>query len=1163
MKETETQNSKSEVSLSEERILEYWAKNKIFKKSLEKTKDGKPYVFYDGPPFATGMPHYGHLLASTIKDVIPRFQTMNGRFVRRQWGWDCHGLPIENIVEKSLGISGRKNIEEFGIEKFNEEARSKVLSFASDWRKTIERIGRWVDFDGSYKTMDNTFIESVWWAVKELSKKELLYEGEKVLPYCPRCETPISNSEIAMDNSYKDITDISVVVKFELELEAGTYFLVWTTTPWTLPGNTALAINPDLIYVKGKFENEDSFFILAKTRIEYIEKIANKKFKISEEITGGDIAGTSFRPIFDYYKDAVTNNKDNLWKVYSASFVTTEQGTGIVHIAPAYGEDDIILAKKYFLPIIHHVKSDGRFAPEVTDFVNLLVKPKDDHQRTDIEIIKYLAHSGKLFAKEKIIHSYPHCHRCETPLFYNALSAWFINVQEEKAKAILLNENINWVPAHLKEGRFKKSMESAPDWNISRNRFWASPLPIWKCQKCSNVTVIGSLEELKEKTVTSGNKYIVMRHGDYQGLHQGGINSDPKLKYSLTEDGRAQMKSNSEYFKDFGIDTIITSHFTRTRESSEIVAEELGLDKGDIIVDERLGEIQMGEFEGGLWEDYHRNFSIKHHFSNAPNGGETLTDMKNRIGSVLYELETKFKNKKILIVTHGAGVNAVLSVASGANLDESIKTEESRNSYFGVGEYKEVLFVPLPHNSNFALDFHRPYIDSIKIKCSCLEEVTRIPEVIDCWFESGSMPYAQFHYPFENNKEFREENFPAQLISEYVSQTRTWFYYTHILSSILFDNVAFENVITTGTVLAEDGQKMSKSKGNFPDPQNILDSYGADALRYYLVGSPLMRAEDARFSEKSVQEIYKKNILRIKNVDSFYNLYKDGTEASSDSGNILDRWIIARLNTLNSEITEGLDNNELDLAIKPLAPFIDDLSTWYLRRSRTRFKGTGKEKTEALSTTRYVLCELSKLIAPFTPFLAEELYLNSTDRTEKESVHLEDWPVKKEELPLLLAEMAKVREVVSLGLELRSSSGIKVRQPLQKLTADSEKFSILVDRENLVELIRDEINVKEIIFAKLEAGPILDTNITPQLEEEGNVREVIRLIQELRKTAALNPKDMIKISISCSENSRNFFDKNIKQFYAGANIKEVVFEDVLGGSSLELSTGAVTFKINS
>ncbi len=944
----EKKQTKSSIALREEEILKFWQEKAIFEKSLQKPSPKGKYVFYDGPPFATGLPHYGHILASAIKDAVPRYQTMQGFHVGRRWGWDTHGLPIENIVEKDLKVSGKKQIEELGIDKFNEHARSKVLDFVHEWKRTVERIARWVDFDGAYMTMDNTYIESVWWALKQIHEKGLIYESTRVLPYCPRCETPISNSEIAMDNSYKEITDISVYAKFELVDQPKTFLLAWTTTPWTLPGNFALAVNPETQYVK--VHVKDDKVILAKERL----SVLKDEYKVLEEISGKDLIGKSYKPLFNYFADKEIKNKENGWKVYGADFVTTTDGTGIVHIAPGYGEDDMALARKDHIPFVHHVTREGKFSEEAKDFAGQYVKPKEDHQSGDVLIIKHLAHAGLLFAKEKIVHSYPHCYRCETPVLYYALPAWFIKIQEVKPRVLELNEKIHWIPEHLKDGRFKKSAEAAPDWNISRNRFWATPLPIWKCPSCHKIEFIGSLDELKQKT-----------------------------------------------------------------------------------------------------------------------GGKQ------------------------------------------------------------------------PLNNKGELDIHRPCIDDLTWKCDCGGTFKRIPEVIDCWFESGSMPFAQSHYPFQN-KEWFHGNFPSDFVTEYIAQTRTWFYYMLTVSTLLFDEIPFKHVVTTGTVLAEDGQKMSKSKGNFPDPWILFDKYGVDALRYYLLASPLMKAEDLNFSEKDVDSIVKKVIMRLQNVVSFYELYKkDSLEANAGSTHILDQWILARLDEVKQEVTQGMEKYELDRAVRPFELFVDDLSTWYLRRSRDRFKGDDEaDKNAALSTLRFVLGELSKVMAPCMPFTAEDIYQRVKSSHGLESVHLESWPSTKKVSAEILANMQIARTYVSQALEARARAGIKVRQPLKTL---SIKNALISSNEQLMSLIRDEVNVKEILAEEhITEDVLLDITITPELKEEGFSRDFIRAVQEFRKKEKLNPHDVVTLEVEASEANKVLLLKFKNEIMKTAQLKDITFGSVSG-----------------
>lgn len=1155
-------NQKSPVALAEEKIVASWREKNIFQKSLDKPAPEGDYVFYDGPPFATGLPHYGHILVSAIKDTVPRYWTMRGKRVERRWGWDCHGLPIENIVEKELGVSGKKEIEALGVEKFNEHARSKVLEYVSYWKEVIDRMGRWVDFDGSYKTMDNTFIESVWWATKELWDKGRIYEGTKVLPYCPRCETPISSSEIAMDHSYKDITDISVYVKLELEDEnaAGdvaapkTFLVVWTTTPWTLPGNTAAAVNADIDYVKVK--QGDAFYIVAKEKT----SVFKEAFEIVEEFKGSALVGKTYRPIFNFFApdtDAGKKilNRENGWKVYAAPYVTTEAGTGIVHLAPGYGEEDMALALEHKIPFVLHVGPDGKFTKELatpledgehTVLAGLSAKPKPTkeepalHQSSDILIIKHLAHTGALFAKEKIVHSYPHCFRCDTPVYYFALRAWFIKIQDAKKDMLAHNEHINWIPAHLKHGRFGKGIETAPDWNISRNRYWASPLPFWTCETCGETEAIGSLAELKART-KANNTYFVMRHGEAEHNTTDTISSSPDDKNPLTKKGREQVE---ETLKNLGnIDLIVSSDLMRTRQTSEIIAAKLGLSAEAVVYDERLRELKVGIFNGKKWSDYHNYFPTREsRFSSTPEGGETLIDLQNRVMATLFDYEKKYAGKNILFVTHGDSAFFLSTVSQGKSQEDIVRNFVEGRGFLGLGELKALDFSPYPHNKNCALDFHRPYIDEITFACATCAAagknavMHRIPEVIDGWFESGSMPYAPHHYPFENKEKF-ERTFPAQFIVEYIAQTRTWFYYTHTLAVLLFGKNAFENVVATGTVLAEDGQKMSKSKGNFPDPKLIFDKYGVDALRFYMLSSPLMKSEDLNFSEKGVDEAYKKIILRLKNVVSFFETYKaESVAAKPDSAHVLDRWIVARLDELIVKVTQAMDDYEIDKAFAPIDAFLEDLSVWYLRRSRERLKND----VAARDTFAFVLLEFSKVIAPFVPFVAEENYGKLGGALE--SVHLENWPKARVVDEGVVSDMAETRRLASLALEARARAGIKVRQPLGRMVL---KEKALEGKQDFIEILLDEVNIKTIEFdSSIDAEVMIDTTITPELRDEGMVRDLVRAMQDWRKGAGLKAGEAAGLVVSTSAVGREFVEKNMAALLKAATLSEISFGDM-------------------
>ncbi len=820
---------------------------------------------------------------------------MKGYRVERRWGWDCHGLPIENIAEKELGIKEKKDIETMGVAKFNEFCRSKVLWFVAEWQKTVRRMGKWIEFDNAYKTMDNDYMESVWFLFKKLYDEGYVYQGKKILLYCPRCETPLASSEIAMDNSYKSITEKTAIVKFKLKNQSATFFLAWTTTPWTLIGNVALAVNTKLMYAKIRVGKEK--FILAKDRLQEIKET----YDVLEEMKGEKLVNIAYDPLYHIPAD-----KKGHYVINGGDEVSATEGTGIVHMA-LYGEFDYEMVKKYDLPIIQHVSKQGKIAQGPEEFRDLWFK------KADAKVLEDLEKRELLVKAENYTHEYPFCYRCDTPLFYNALDSWFINIQKIKDKVIQKNKEIKWYPEHLQEGRFKNVLETAPDWNVSRNRFWATPLPIWKCS-CGEMKVIGSIEELRK---------------------------------------------------------------------------------------------------------------------------------------------------------HGV---------------EKIPKE---------------------------LDLHKHTVDAIHFKCAkCKGIMTRIPEVMDCWFESGSMPYAAKHYPFENQEWFKT-HFPADFISEYIAQVRTWFYYMHVLGVLLFDRPPFKNVVVTGTILASDGRKMSKSKGNFPDPADIFDKYGADALRFYLMNSNLMRAEDLNFNEAALSEVYKKVILILSNVTRFYEEYVHQSVSEVQSSHILDKWIVSKLNLLIRDVTNSMDDYNTVTSCNRISEFINELSTWYVRRSRDRFNSEGKEKQDAINTLGYVLVNLAKIIAPIMPFIAEDIY--QVFKTRKESVHLDDWPVYDEKRTVLKIneEMKKTREIVSLALEERNKIQIPVRQVLAKLEVTGATLG-----NAYLDIIKEEINVKTIELKKGEVLQVkLDTKITPELEKEGYVRELTRKIQDLRKKAGLKKEDKISLVI--------------------------------------------------
>ena len=899
------------------RALEYekdwvqrWKKEKTFEKSVENRPKENAYVFYDGPPFITGVPHHGTLLSSIVKDAIPRYQTMQGKRVERVWGWDCHGLPAEVFTEKKLGIKDKRDIgTKISLEEYITTCRENMVATGDLWEGTIDRIGRWVDFKGAYKTMDKEYMESIWWAFKTLYEKGKIYEGERVLMYCTRDATPISKAEVAMDNSYQDVTDPSVYTKFKLAGE-DSYLLAWTTTPWTLPSNSAIAVNNDVDYVEAECEGER--LVLAKNLLD--KALSNDKhevlpYKVLRSFKGKELVGKSYEPLFDTYKDM---GKD-AFKVWHADFVHDEDGTGIAHESPAYGEEDYQLSKELDFPWLMNTDENGFYTEG--EWKGQLVWDVNK------EIAKTLHERGVVFRIEYIRHSYPHCHRCGTKLMYRAHPSWFMDIDGQRSEMLEQNGDINWFPSHIKHGRFEKTVESAPDWNLSRDRFWATAMPVWKGvdkHGKEHIKVVGSYAELKE--------------------------------------------------------------------------------------------------------------------------------------------------------------------LSGVELE----------------------------------DYHRPWVDDIEFDIDGVH-YKRIEKVMDGWFESGSMPFAQFHYPFENKEKF-EQNFPGDFIAEYVGQVRAWFYYLHAVNVGLFGKNAFKNVIVTGTLAGNDGRKMSKSFGNYTDPNELMDQYSADSLRFLLLSSPVLNAEDFSLQDKDVSDTARK-LTMAWNMYDFFTMYAevdnwewDGKheDPSEFCKNPLDAWVISRVHQLTQEVEKHMDAYDVPNAVKPILPFIEDASNWYVRRSRRRFwkSGDDQDKNNAYRTLHYVLVQLSMVLAPFAPFLAEELYHNLTGG---ESVHLLDWPKTGHIDELLLKEMETVRGYVNEALAVRAKEGIKVRQPLARLFAP-EKGDIV----DYADILTEELNVHKVEFGK-KPELELDLHITDALKREGLMREIIRNVQTARKAAGLNVDDRIKLSLTAAD----------------------------------------------
>ena len=1119
-------NNKSEGAQREEAILKFWKENNIFQKSLDKSSPKGEFIFYEGPPTANGKPGIHHLEARAFKDAVPRYKTMRGYHVRRKGGWDTHGLPVELQVEKKLNLDSKIAIEKYGIAKFNQECKESVWEYTDLWSKFTERIGYFVDQENAYVTYHNTYIESAWNILKKVDAQKLLYKDYKVVPWCPRCGTVLSSHELAQ--GYEDTKDLSVMAKFKIKGQENTFILAWTTTPWTLPGNVALAVGENIDYVKIKVLNE--IFILAKARL----SVVSEAYEIIEELKGRDLVGLEYEPLYPFFQNTISEVEkpklEKAFKVYGADFVTTEDGTGVVHTAVMYGQDDFVLGTEIGLPKHHLVGLDGKFFTGAGFLEGRFVRDEE----VAVDIIKDLAHRGLLFKKERYEHSYPHCWRCHTALIYYARDSWYIKMSDPKIKGKMIEENkdINWEPSHIREGRFGEWLKDIKDWAISRERYWGTPLPVWSCVSCKKTMVLGSLEEIKQRTEKSGNKYFVMRHGGAQSNLTNKISSKVEDVDHLTEEGKKQVLNSVGNLKNRKIDLIIASPFMRTKETAEIIKKELNLSDDSLIFDDKIGELAGGVFDGGTWNDYWEVREKGEGYFYKPEGGESHKDLKKRVTDFIYNTEEKYKNKNILIVTHEGPARVMFAGVKGFNDKETINHLQNDIKNFKNAEIKELDFIPIPHNENFELDLHRPYVDDIKLGCDCGGNLIRTKEVMDVWFDSGAMPFAQDHYPFENKDWVDGKGYPADFISEAIDQTRGWFYTLHAVGILMGRGKAYKNVICLGHLLDAKGKKMSKSLGNVVDPWNAMDKYGVDTLRLwmYSINQP---GESKNFDEKTVLELQRQVFGLLYNILAFYELYRDKNLEKNNqpnSENILDVWILARFDELVKLSTENLDNYKLLEPTRAIRDFIGDLSTWYLRRSRDRIKDGDKE---AKQTLYFVLKNLSKIMAPFAPFAAEDIWIKLKNESDVESVHLAQWPTLYSSLFTSLfskfgskklsitEEMNKVREIVTLGLEARQKAGIKVRQPLSKIEIKDLSLA-----QKYSELIKDELNIKELIENKnITTEVVLDTEITEELRQEGSYRELVRAIQDMRKKMGLTPSDIISVFIDVNEEGKKLIQK--------------------------------------
>ncbi|OGL87863.1 hypothetical protein A3I42_03145 [Candidatus Uhrbacteria bacterium RIFCSPLOWO2_02_FULL_49_11] len=1246
------------------KVLEWWSREKTFKKTLEKPASrgsldsarGRDFVFYEGPPTANGKPGIHHVLARAFKDIIPRFKTMQGYRVVRKAGWDTHGLPVELEVEKQLGLKNKKEVEAYGIGAFNQRCKESVWKYKDDWEKLTARMGFWVDMEHPYITYAAPYVEALWGVIKLFHERGLLIEGHKVVPHCPRCGTALSSHELAL--GYQSVKDLSLIVKFSIfnfqfsnkfqipnNQNAKVYILSWTTTPWTLPGNVALAVGSDIEYVIARNKKQEirnkEYVIIAKDRLNVLEG----EHEVVAEMKGNDLVGLEYEPLFDV--SALKSPKS--YKVYPADFVSTTDGTGVVHTAVMYGEDDYNLGIAVGLPKTHTVDEAGLFNVNAPEFVRGKFVKDPEAEKL---IIADLEKRGLIFNRELYEHDYPFCWRCKTPLLYYAKHSWFVAMSKLRNELIEANGQINWVPSYIKEGRFGEWLREVKDWAFSRERYWGTPLPIWRCQigndqfpisnfqippevdqpsaensnnqntkfknkeddslassfqlpassqnGCGRVEVIGSVAELVQRAKLK-NRYIFMRHGEAEVNRKKIINSvlEESKKYPLTDTGKQQVQNALKQIGNEKIDIIVHSPFARTRETAELIGNAVG--KGVEPVQDVREFITAPSYEGKPTAEYGALFAdTAKRFMKNPDGGETLGETLMRMQAVVQDFEKKYEHKTILIVSHGDPLWVLQWALAGS---------PGQLQDFSYPQFAQPIIVDhgiFLTNTLGEADLHRPFVDDITFPCTCGGVMRRVPEIADVWFDSGAMPFAQYSEnilamknaddtltnadsvrvsPRDILRDSALVQFPADYISEAIDQTRGWFYTLLAVSVALGKGAPYKNVICLGHILDAKGKKMSKSLGNIIVPEDVFVKYGADAVRWHLftVNDPGL---PKRFDEREIMEIVKKFFMILWNVVSFHELYpplenskfeilnpkqtKNSKFQIPNSVHVLDRWIIARLHQLIALVTERLEAYDITPAGRAIEEFVTDLSTWYVRRSRERIKSEKLQDTrnkipsdseQARATLRFVLLELSKLVAPFIPFTAEALWQkihgtwNMGHGTEG-SVHLADWPQAGEIDKEVLVRMDTVRKVVEAGLAARAAVKIPIRQPLQRaMIMEHGSWSI---EQQYIDLIKEELNVKEVIFENVE-GPMrvkLDTNLTEELKLEGMKREFIRAVNNLRKEAKLTIRDQIALSVQktpISEQLINTYKKDLLKATISSEVRFV--EEVASTRHAQVTLG--------